>query len=864
MVTTHNLGFPRIGAKRELKFALESYWKGQSSREALRATGRELRARHWQEQDGLDLVPVGDFSFYDQVLDMSFLLGNLPERVQGFRGDMLDNYFRVARGRSVQRSFGYAEKAAQTAGATDVQPAVAASLSEAASKEAGGAGNAADSAFAPPVASGADADCCPPVAAGEMTKWFDTNYHYIVPEFSAGMTFRLDASRLLEQLAEAKAQGVKAKPVIIGPVTYLAIGKARDGSDRLALLDRLLPVYAELLDVLAAEGVEWVQVDEPILVTELDKAWQHAFNTAYHQLKSHRVKLLVATYFGQLQDNAYLLANLPVAGVHVDAVRGRDDVLPLVNLLPSHKVLSVGVIDGRNIWKTDLDATLDWLAPLAKKLGDRLWLAPSCSLLHVPVDLASEADEGASLDAEIRSWLAFAVQKLDELRVLARALNEGRDAVKAELDANRAALASRRRSPRVTDPAVQAVVKALDGAIASTARGASGGTGDATGSVSARQGHAGTAVGVDIDRGEAAGTDGGRRPDQRLSPHAVRAKKQAALLNLPAWPTTTIGSFPQTAEIRLARREHKAGRLDDAGYEAAMKEEIARCVHEQEALDLDVLVHGEPERNDMVEYFGEQLQGYAFSRFGWVQSYGSRCVKPPILFGDISRPQPMTVGWTTYAQSLTQRPMKGMLTGPVTMLNWSFVRDDQPRSVSCKQLALAIRDEVLDLERAGVKVIQIDEAALREGLPLRRAQWQAYLDWAVESFRITANGVQDETQIHTHMCYSEFNDIMAAIAAMDADVITIETSRSNMELLDAFEDFRYPNDIGPGVYDIHSPNIPDAAQVVSLMQKAAERIPAGHLWVNPDCGLKTRQWAEVIPALQHMVAAAKTLRQAAA
>ena len=850
MVTTHNLGFPRIGAKRELKFALESYWKGQSSREALRATGRELRARHWQEQDGLDLVPVGDFSFYDQVLDMSFLLGNLPERVQGFRGDVLDNYFRVARGRSVQRSFGYAEKTAQVAGATDVQPAVAASLSEAAvlgaaatryagsvqggSIATGGSVTAAgdsvlNTTFAPPVASDTDADCCPPVAAGEMTKWFDTNYHYIVPEFSAGTTFRLDVSRLLEQLAEAKAQGVQAKPVIIGPVTYLAIGKARDGSDRLALLDRLLPVYAELLDVLAAEGVEWVQVDEPVLVTELDKAWQHAFNTAYHQLKAHRVKLLVATYFGQLQDNAYLLANLPVAGVHVDAVRGRDDVLPLVNLLPSHKVLSVGVIDGRNIWKTDLDAALDWLAPLAKKLGDRLWLAPSCSLLHVPVDLASEADEGASLDAEIRSWLAFAVQKLDELRVLARALNEGRDAVKTELDANRAALASRRRSSRVTDPAVQAAVTALDGAIARTS-----------------------------------GTGGPRRPDQRLSPHAVRAKKQAALLKLPPWPTTTIGSFPQTAEIRLARREHRAGRLDDAGYAAAMKEEIARCVREQEALDLDVLVHGEPERNDMVEYVGEQLRGYAFSRFGWVQSYGSRCVKPPILFGDISRPQPMTVGWTTYAQSLTQRPMKGMLTGPVTMLNWSFVRDDQPRAVSCRQLALAIREEVLDLERAGVKVIQIDEAALREGLPLRLAQWQAYLDWAVESFRITANGVQDETQIHTHMCYSEFNDIMAAIAAMDADVVTIETSRSSMELLDAFEDFNYPNDIGPGVYDIHSPNIPDAAQVVSLMQKAAERIPAGHLWVNPDCGLKTRQWAEVIPALQHMVAAAKTLRQAAA
>ena len=848
MVTTHNLGFPRIGAKRELKFALESYWKGQSSREALRATGAELRARHWQQQAGLDLVPVGDFSFYDQVLDMSFLLGNLPERVRGFRGDVLDNYFRVARGRSVQRSFGYGAQG---------NPLSAASLSEAAQQHADRAVNGAsvgpeavgkkaldvqtasqpasaasklqpasgevENAFVPFASAADDPDCCPPVAAGEMTKWFDTNYHYIVPEFSVDTTFGLDASRLLDQLAEAQAQGVKIKPVIIGPVTYLAIGKTRDGSDRLALLDRLLPAYAELLDIFAAEGVEWVQIDEPILVTELDLAWQHAFNAAYHQLKAHKVKLLVATYFGQLQDNAYLLANLPVAGVHVDAIRGRDDVLPLVNLLPEHKVLSLGVIDGRNIWKTDLNATLDWLEPLAQKLGDRLWLAPSCSLLHVPVDLRSEEEEGETLDAEIRSWLAFAVQKLDELQVLSRALNEGRDAVKAALDDNRAALASRRQSPRVTDPAVQAAVKAVDEALKNSAASSRG-------------------------------------LDQRLSSHTLRAEKQAARLNLPPYPTTTIGSFPQTAEIRLARREHKAGRLDDAGYEAAMKEEIARCVCEQETLGLDVLVHGEPERNDMVEYFGEQLQGYAFSRFGWVQSYGSRCVKPPILFGDISRPQPMTVAWTTYAQSLTQRPMKGMLTGPVTMLNWSFVRDDQPRAASCRQLALAIRAEVLDLEKAGVQVIQIDEAALREGLPLRTAQWQDYLDWAVESFRITANGVQDETQIHTHMCYSEFNDIMPAIAAMDADVITIETSRSNMELLDAFEDFNYPNDIGPGVYDIHSPNIPDETQMVGLMQKAAERIPAAHLWVNPDCGLKTRQWAEVLPALQHMVAAGRALR----
>ena len=817
MASTHSLGFPRIGARRELKFALEAYWRGESSREALQQVGAELRSRHWQDQSGLDWVPVGDFSFYDQVLDMSFTLGNLPARVRGYDGDDLDNYFRVARGRSAPGT----EPAGQ-----DGQAVVPASEQ--------------DSTLAESSADKAACGCAPGthgveagVAAGEMTKWFDTNYHYIVPEFAADTTFRLDPSRILAQLAEARAQGVAAKPVLLGPVSYLALGKVRDAAhpdlDRLSLLPRLLPVYTELLQVLADAGVEWVQIDEPILVTELSPDWQHALNLAYHHLKSVRIKVLLATYFGPLKENAWLAANLPVAGLHLDAIRGREDVKPLLNLLPAHKVLSLGVIDGRNIWKTDLAGVLDWLEPVAVRLGDRLWLAPSCSLLHVPVDLASEADEGASLDAEIRSWLAFAVQKLDELRVLARALNEGRDAVKTELDANRAALASRRRSSRVTDPAVQAAVTALDGAIAG-----------------------------------ASGSDGPRRPDQRLSPHAVRAKKQAALLKLPPWPTTTIGSFPQTAEIRLARREHRAGRLDDAGYAAAMKEEIARCVREQEALDLDVLVHGEPERNDMVEYFGEQLQGYAFSRFGWVQSYGSRCVKPPILFGDISRPQPMTVGWTTYAQSLTQRPMKGMLTGPVTMLNWSFVRDDQPRAVSCRQLALAIREEVLDLERAGVKVIQIDEAALREGLPLRRAQWQAYLDWAVESFRITANGVRDETQIHTHMCYSEFNDIMAAIAAMDADVITIETSRSSMELLDAFEDFNYPNDIGPGVYDIHSPNIPDAAQVVSLMQKAAERIPAGHLWVNPDCGLKTRQWAEVIPALQHMVAAAKTLRQAAA
>ncbi|ARP53417.1 5-methyltetrahydropteroyltriglutamate--homocysteine S-methyltransferase [Alcaligenes faecalis] len=760
MTTIHNLGFPRIGAKRELKFALESYWKGESSRDELKMLGAQLRQRHWENQAGLDLVPVGDFSFYDQVLDASFLLGNLPERVQGFHGDELDNYFRVARGRSAK---GLEDHSA----------------------------------------------CCGGVAAGEMTKWFDTNYHYIVPEFTADTQFKLDASRLLEQLAEAKAQGVKAKPVIIGPVTYLALGKAKDESNKLALLDRLLPVYVQLLDTLAKAGVEWVQIDEPILVTELDADWQQAFKTAYQQLKAAGVKLLVATYFGQLLENAALAASLPVAGLHVDAINDRDGVDALLKLLGDEKVLSLGVINGRNIWKTDLTAVLDWVEPIAKQLGDRLWIAPSCSLLHVPVDLDSEQ----KLDADVKSWLAFALQKLDELRVLGKALSQGRDAVKAELAENLAALTARRNSPRVNNPAVKAAVARISAELG-----------------------------------------------KRKSVYAQRASKQAEFLKLPAFPTTTIGSFPQTVEIRRARSEFKAGRLDENSYQAAMRAEIERSVREQEKLGLDVLVHGEAERNDMVEYFGEQLDGYAFSQFGWVQSYGSRCVKPPILFGDISRPQAMTVEWITYAQSLTQKPMKGMLTGPVTILNWSFVRDDQPRSASCLQLALAIREEVLDLEKAGVHVIQIDEAALREGLPLRKSQWQSYLDWAVESFRITANGVGDETQIHTHMCYSEFNDIISSIADMDADVITIETSRSDMELLEAFENFQYPNEIGPGVYDIHSPNIPTEQHIVNLMKKAAERVPAERLWVNPDCGLKTRQWAEVIPALTNMVAAAKALR----
>ena len=756
MTTTHNLGFPRIGARRQLKFALESYWQGETTSAALHATGALLRRQHWQDQAALDLVPVGDFSFYDQVLDMSVMLGNLPARAAGLHGDALDHYFRVARGR---------------AGAHDA--------------------------------------CCGGIAAGDMTKWFDTNYHYIVPELTAATTFTLDAAQLLAQLREARAQGVHAKPVIIGPVTYLALAKAVDGSDKLALLPALLAAYSQLLHSLAEDGVEWVQIDEPILVTELDGEWQHAFNLAYHAFKACRIKILLATYFGELGDNLYLAANLPVAGLHLDAINARADIRPLLNLLPTYKVVSLGVINGRNIWKTDLTALLDWLEPLAAQLGERLWLAPSCSLLHVPVDLAGED----KLDPDVKSWLAFAVQKLDELQVVARALRHGRASVAQALADNAAALAARRASQRVTNPAVQ---RAL----------------------------AGTTVG------------------QRTSPYAQRAAVQAARLNLPAYPTTTIGSFPQTPAIRQARAAYKAGALSQADYTRAMQAEIARSVHEQEQLGLDVFVHGEAERNDMVEYFGEQLDGFAFSQAGWVQSYGSRCVKPPILFGDVARPHPMTVAWTGYAQSLTNKPMKGMLTGPVTILNWSFVRDDQPRALSCRQIALAMRAEVLDLEAAGVAIIQIDEAALREGLPLRRAQWQGYLDWAVDAFRLSANGVRDATQIHTHMCYSAFNDIIASIAAMDADVITIETSRSDMALLDAFDDFNYPNQIGPGVYDIHSPNIPGVEQMVRLMQQAARRIPPARLWVNPDCGLKTRQWSEVLPALTNMVAAARRLRAA--
>ena len=765
MTITHNLGFPRIGAQRELKKAVEAYWAGVQDQAQLEQTGRELRQRHWrvQQQAGIDLVPVGDFAWYDQILEWTTTLGVVPPRFgQSVQEPVsLDTLFRMARGRAPSGT---------------------------------------------------------PAAACEMTKWFDTNYHYIVPEITPDQQFRLARETLFEQVEEALALGLRVKPVIPGPLTWLWLSKGDAytqgaGDERkLALLDRLLPVYAQVLERLKALGVEWVQVDEPVLVLDVSAAWLEALKKTTQALADSGLRVLLATYFGGVQEHAALLGQLPVHGVHVDGVRAPEQLQNLAGALRDGQVLSAGVIDGRNVWRTDLDAAYENLRPLLKQLGERLWLAPSCSLLHVPVDLSQET----GLDDELRGWLSFATQKLDELRWLAARLDGSADEQTLQhLVGQRNAVQSRRVSPRIHRENVQQRLR--ESAVISRDR----------------------------------------------APFAERIAKQQAKLDLPAYPTTTIGSFPQTAEIRKARRDWRQGNLTDAAYEKAMREEIERVVRFQEEIGLDVLVHGEAERNDMVEYFGELLAGYAFTQNGWVQSYGSRCVKPPLIFGDVLRPAAMTVGWSAYAQSLTGKPVKGMLTGPVTMLQWSFVRDDQPRETTCRQLALALRDEVNDLEAAGIGVIQIDEPAIREGLPLRRADWQAYLDWAVDCFRLSTSGVRDETQIHTHMCYSEFNDIMQAIAAMDADVITIETSRSNMELLGAFEDFHYPNDIGPGVYDIHSPNVPDVSWMVGLMRKAAQRLPAERLWVNPDCGLKTRAWPETQAALEAMVRAARELRQAA-
>ncbi|MFS2129332.1 5-methyltetrahydropteroyltriglutamate--homocysteine S-methyltransferase [Telluria sp. Tellsp131] len=768
MIKTHILGYPRIGAQRELKFALERHWCGEIDEQALEAVATELRARHWADQRaaGLDFVSVGDFAFYDQVADHVLLFGCAPARF-GFTGaeTPLQQLFTLARG----------------------------------------------------VATEAHDDCgCAHTSHGkpalEMTKWFDTNYHYLVPEFDAATRFDLAPDRLLEQVVEARALGHAVKVTLAGPLSFLWLGKAKDGADRLALLDALLPVYCDLLARLKAAGAEWVQLDEPILGLDLPGDWSLAFERAYHLLHGAGVPLLLATYFSPLQENLSLACKLPVAGLHVDGVRAPEELRPVADWLPDHKVLSVGIVDGRNIWRADLDACLERLRPVLERRAGAVWLAPSCSLLHVPFTLAHDA----ALDAELRTWLAGAREKLNELRILKQALTGGERTIAMDLAAARAALAARRASPRVARPDVAAALAALP---------------------------------PDADR--------------RAAPFAQRQAVQRARFGLPAFPTTTIGSFPQTPAIRAARAAWRRGELADTAYDTAMRAEIAHAVQVQENLGLDVLVHGEAERNDMVEYFGEQLDGFAFSANGWVQSYGSRCVKPPVLYGDVARPAPMTVAWTAYAQSLTARPLKGMLTGPVTILQWSFVRDDQPRALTCAQIALAIRAEVTDLERAGIGIVQIDEPALREGLPLRRASRGAYLDWAGRAFRIAASGVADATQIHTHMCYAEFNDILPAIAALDADVITIETSRSDMELLAGFGAFAYPNEIGPGVYDIHSPRVPATSDMVRLLRKASAVVPADRLWVNPDCGLKTRAWPETEAALRNMVAAARLLRDEA-
>jgi 5-methyltetrahydropteroyltriglutamate--homocysteine methyltransferase len=771
-VTAANLGFPRIGPRRELKTALESYWAGKTGKAALLDTAKALRAATWDRQKaaGLDVIPSNDFSFYDQVLDTSVMLGAIPDQYRALgAADSLEVYFAMARG---------TQTAATDQGCTHGH--------------------------------GAGAD----VPASEMTKWFDTNYHYMVPEVSAGQRFALSTTKAVDQFKEAKALGHHTRPVLLGPVTWLLLAKSKDGGfDPLSLLPALLPVYAELLSRVRDAGADWVQIDEPALVLDLSEEARAAYATAYAELaKIDGLKLMLATYFGALDDNLATALALPVAGLHVDLVRAHEQLEAVLAGARADLVLSLGVIDGRNIWKADLTALLGRYEAVVKDRAD-IQIASSCSLLHTPIDLALET----SLDPKVKDWLAFAAQKLDEIVLLRMGLGEGRYVISDELVANADSIGARRRSPLTNNRAVR---DRLAGVTADWA--------------------------------------------QREQPFSARIKRQQAILNLPPLPTTTIGSFPQTAEVRKARAAHGKGELDDAGYNRFLREETERAIRWQEEIGIDVLVHGEFERNDMVQYFGEQLAGFTFSRAGWVQSYGSRCVRPPIIYGDVSRPQPMTVEWWAYAQGLTDKPVKGMLTGPVTILQWSFVRDDQPRSETCRQIALAIRDEVLDLERAGAKIIQIDEAALREGLPLRRADWQHYLDWAVEAFRLSASGVAAETQIHTHMCYSEFNDIIAAIGAMDADVISIETARSKMELLDAFADYRYPNEIGPGVYDIHSPRIPATSEMKELLIKAGQGLSAGQLWVNPDCGLKTRKWEDVKPALVNMIAAAKAARAALA
>jgi 5-methyltetrahydropteroyltriglutamate--homocysteine methyltransferase len=751
-----NLGFPRMGAHRELKFALEGFWSGKQDEATLLGVARELRISHWkmQHEAGIATPPSNDFSLYDHVLDMAVTLGAVPRRF-GYRGGHVDlkTYFAMARG----------------------------------------------SADAP---------------AMEMTKWFDTNYHYVVPEFEAGMKFDLVSTKAVDDYLEAKALGIKTRPVLLGPVSFVLLGKpADDGVSRAGVLSEVLPLYGALLMKLHDAGVEWVQMDEPCLCLDLDVEGRAFYKEAYAALKKNSPKLMLTTYFGDLGDNLELALTLGVDGLHVDLVRAPQQLVALTKKKRGDLLLSLGVVDGRNVWRTDFSRALDLLETAVSEFGvDRVQVAPSCSLLHSPVDLDLEK----KMDAEIRSWMSFAKQKLDEVVVLARGLG-GRSEIAPELDKNAEVIASRRASSRIHREEVELRLEAVDSAML-----------------------------------------------QRHHPYEARRIEQERALGLPPLPTTTIGSFPQTPEVRRMRASFRAGKLEAADYERFVEEETERCIRFQEKAGIDVLVHGEFERNDMVEYFGEQLEGFVFTENGWVQSYGSRCVKPPVIFGDVSRSKPMTVRWSSYAQSLTKLPVKGMLTGPVTILQWSFVRDDQPRSQTCRQIALAIRDEVKDLEAAGIKIIQIDEPAIREGLPLRRTDWPVYLAWSVDAFRLSSSGVEDATQIHTHMCYSEFNDIMDAIVRMDADVISIECSRSRMELLDAFHRVRYPNEIGPGVYDIHSPRVPGDGEMEGLLHKALEVLTPQQLWVNPDCGLKTRGWEEVGRSLEGMVRTTKQVRESLA
>lgn len=756
MAISINLGFPRIGAHRELKRAVEDYWAGRIGKDDLEAAAKRLRLNHWrlQKNVGIDHIPSNDFSLYDQVLDTTCMLGAVPSRF-GFQGPNVDadTYFAMARGN--------------------------------------------DNAH-----------------AMEMTKWFDTNYHYIVPEFDEGQTFRLASSKIVDEFLEAKDQGILTRPVLLGPVSYLLLGKPKSpGLRPLGLLDQVLAVYVEVIGRLESAGAEWIQIDEPVLAVDLDEDASAAFKIAYERIAQARknLKLCLTTYFGSLADNLDWTMALPFDAIHLDLVRGPEQLDRTIHLLDQDRMLSLGVVNGRNIWRTDLSRAFNLVGQAVAKLGpDRIMVAPSCSLLHCPVDLANEH----ALPEEIRERLSFATQKLEEVQVLTRGVNGGVETIEAQLQANRDIFTRQGSSLQVRNPTVRKRLAELSDEMFA-----------------------------------------------RRSPFAERKQIQQDRFSLPTLPTTTIGSFPQTPEIRKARASFKKGTLGKAEYRLAMQREIEAVIRFQEDVGLDVLVHGEPERNDMVEYFGQLLEGVAFTENGWVQSYGSRCVKPPIIHGDVHRPRPMTIEWSKYAQSLTGKPVKGMLTGPITILQWSFVREDQPRRDTASQVALCIRDEVQDLEAAGIGIIQIDEPAIREGLPLQASQRPEYLQWAVQAFRLATCGVDDRTQIHTHMCYSDFNEIIEAIAGLDADVISIEASRSDVELLNAFVDYEYPNDIGPGVYDIHSPRVPSTEEMTELIRQMAKVLRVEQLWVNPDCGLKTRQWPEVEASLRNMVLATRTLRE---